>query len=415
MEPTILKETKEADILVGIPSYNNARTIRNVGQNVAAGLAKYFPQARSILCVSDGGSTDGTQEVIKEAETEAVKVILVSHPVHPVDKISVSYRGIPGQEKAYRTFLEAAKSLKVKACTVVDPDVQSITPEWMEKLLRPVYAGRFDYIAPLFTRQKFDGTITNSIVYPLTRALYGKQVVQPIGGNFAFSGELADFYLGKAAWQSEVLRFGIDIWITTLTIVGGFKIGQAHLAVKIQEAREPASDLATMFSQVTSSVYTLMGENESFWKGVSGSQPIPILGDPPEMEAEPIPVNWERMLRIFRLAVKDLMEIWRKALPGKTALGLAAIGRLSDAAFHFPPDLWVRLIYDFAAAYHKGSVHRDHLLKSMIPLYLGWVASFIKENREASAPEVEERVESLCRVFEEMKPYLAEHWPSQRG
>ena len=336
MEPTILEENKEADILVGIPSYNNARTIRNVGQNVAAGLAKYFPQARSILCVSDGGSTDGTQEVIKEAETEAVKLILVSHPVHPVDKISVSYRGIPGQEKAYRTFLEAAKFLKAKACTVVDPDVQSITPEWMEKLLRPVYAGRFDYIAPLFTRQKFDGTITNSIVYPLTRALYGKQVVQPIGGNFAFSGELVDFYLGKAAWQSEVLRFGIDIWMTTQTIVGGFKIGQAHLGVKIQEAREPASDLATMFSQVTSSVYTLMGENESFWKGVSGSQPIPILGDPPEMEAEPLPVNWERMLRIFRLAVKDLMEIWRKALPGKTALGLAAIGRLSTQPSIFP-------------------------------------------------------------------------------
>ena len=46
----------------------------------------------------------------------------------------------------------------------------------------------------------------------------------------------------------------------------------------------------------------------------------------------------------------------------------------------------------------------------MIPLYLGRVASFVKENHKSSAKEVEEKIESLCRVFEEMKPYLIERW-----
>jgi hypothetical protein len=46
----------------------------------------------------------------------------------------------------------------------------------------------------------------------------------------------------------------------------------------------------------------------------------------------------------------------------------------------------------------------------MIPLYLGRVASFVKENQKSSAEEVEEEIESLCQVFEEMKPYLIERW-----
>jgi hypothetical protein len=104
------------------------------------------------------------------------------------------------------------------------------------------------------------------------------------------------------------------------------------------------------------------------------------------------------------------MEIWRKALPPETTRWLESIGRVSEEAFFFPEDLWVRITYDFAITYHNGSVHRDHLLKSMIPLYLGRVASFVRENHESSAREVEEKIEHLCEVFEEMKPYLIERW-----
>jgi len=104
------------------------------------------------------------------------------------------------------------------------------------------------------------------------------------------------------------------------------------------------------------------------------------------------------------------MEIWRKVLVSETVLWLESIAKLSNEGFSFPQDLWVRMIYDFSVAYHRGSIHREHLLKSMIPLYLGRVASFVRENQESSAQEVEEKIESLCKVFEEMKPYLIERW-----
>lgn len=405
---------KEVDILVGIPSYNNSRTIGHVVRAVMAGLAKYFPKAKTVLVNSDGGSTDGTQEEVKKVGIEDFKMIFTSHPGHPIHKIVTPYHGIPGKGSAFRTIFEAAKLLNVKACAVVDSDLRSITPEWMELLLGPIYEEGFDYVAPLYGRHKFDGTITNSIVYPITRALYGKRIRQPIGGDFGFSGKLATFYLTKDVWETDVARFGIDIWMTTLAIAEGYKVCQSYLGAKIHDAKDPGGDLGPMFTQVVSSVFGLMGNYQHLWKEVRESQTVSTFGFHYEVGLEPVSVNVERMIRNFRLGVKDLMEIWRKALPSETALWLESIGRLSDESFSFPQDLWARIIYDFASAYHKGSVHREHLLKSMIPLYLGRVASFVMENQESTAGEVEAKIESLCRVFEEMKPYLIKRWEQEK-
>ncbi|HSB05739.1 MAG TPA: glycosyltransferase [Thermodesulfobacteriota bacterium] len=405
-----LEEIKGTDILIGVPSYNNARTIGHVVRAVMAGLAKYFPGAKAVLVNSDGGSTDGTQEEVRRVQIEDFKTILTSHPVHPAHRIVAPYHGIPGKGSAFRTIFEAANTLSPTACAVFDSDLRSITPEWVELLLRPVYEGGCDYVAPLYARHKFDGTITNNIVYPLTRALYGKRVRQPIGGDFGFSGKLSKFYLTKEVWESDVARYGIDIWMTTLAIAGGYTVCQSYLGAKIYDAKDPGSDLGPMFTQVVSSVFGLMEEYENLWKEIKESQPVPTFGFHYEVGLEPVHVNVERMIGNFRLGVRDLVEIWRKAANPETVRGLQSAGRLSNEAYSFPEDLWVRTIYDFAIAYHKGSVHREHLLKSMIPLYLGRVAAFVKENWESSAAEVEEKIESLCRVFEETKPYLIERW-----
>src|SRR4030042_6016726 len=105
MEKTLetqLKEIEEADILIVIPSYNNARTIGHVVRAVMAGLAKYFPNAKAVLVNSDGGSTDGTQEEVKRVQIEDFRTILPSHPVRPVHKIVIPYHGVPGKGSAFR-------------------------------------------------------------------------------------------------------------------------------------------------------------------------------------------------------------------------------------------------------------------------------------------------------------------------
>ncbi len=89
--------------------------------------------------------------------------------------------------------------------------------------------GRFDYVAPIYARHKYDGSITNHIAYPLLRSLFGLRVRQPIGGDFGFSGKLARAFLSEKLWNDKIAHFGIDIWMTTIAIARRFNICQAFL------------------------------------------------------------------------------------------------------------------------------------------------------------------------------------------
>ena len=405
-----LDRIKTADIVVGIPSFNNARTIGHVVRAVQAGLAKYFPDRKSVLLNSDGGSTDNTLEIVKNTSLEDYASILLHHRVEPVFKIATPYSGIPGKGSAFRTIFEVAEALDAKACVVVDSDLRSITPEWIELLVKPVLEDGFDYVAPLYHRHKYDGTITNSIVYPLTRALYGKRVRQPIGGDFGFSGKLAAFYLTKDVWQTDVARFGIDIWMTTTAIANQFRTTQSFLGAKIHDAKDPSADLSAMLYQVVGSTFELMEAYADVWKPVRGSEPVTAFGFEYTVGLEQINVNTGRMLDRFREGLKNLREIWVDVLGAGDFREMERLGSLGDREFRFPLDLWTRIIYDYAIAFHQKKLPAEHLIKSLTPLYLGKTASFIIAVEHMGQQEAEAEIEKLCTEFEKNKDYLVASW-----
>ncbi len=400
----------EADILVGIPSYNNARTIGHVVRAVQAGFAKYFPDKRTVLVNSDGGSTDGTMDVVQATTIDDFQSILLSHRVASFSKIATPYHGIPGKGSAFRTVFEIAKALNVKACAVVDSDLRSITPEWIELLIKPVMNDGYDYVSPLYHRHKYDGTITNSIVYPLTRSLYGKIVRQPIGGDFGFSGKLAQFYLTKDVWETDVAKYGIDIWMTTSAIANDFNVCQAFLGAKIHDAKDPGADLSAMLFQVVAATFGLMEEYVSMWKKVKETEKVPVFGFHYEVGLEPVSVNIQRMIDKFALGTQELAPIWNDILSAGTLDFLNKLTRTPRKKFRMPDEIWVDIIYGFALAAHRKVINQEHLLKSLTPLYIGRTASFVIEAWESNAPEVEEKIERLCKVYEEHKTSFAERW-----
>ena len=405
-----LERIGQADIIVGIPSFNNARTIGHVVRAVQAGLAKYFPEHNAVIVNSDGGSSDGTIDVVHNTSIDDFNAILLHHRVEPVSKIAFPYSGIPGKGSAFRTVFEIAGALDAKACAVVDSDLRSITPEWIELLVKPVLVGGYDYVSPLYHRHKFDGTITNSIVYPLTRALYGKRVRQPIGGDFGFSGSLAQYYLTKDVWQTDVARFGIDIWMTTTAIANGFKVTQSFLGAKIHDAKDPGTDLSNMLFQVVSATFELMNTYADIWMSITGSEPVPAFGFEYTVGLEQVNVNTARMLNIFREGLRNLGEIWRDILGAGDFGEIERLGALTDSEFHFPIGLWTRVVYDYALAFHKKQMPVEHLIKSMTPLYVGKTASFILEAKDMGQQDAEAEIEKLCMEFESSKDYLVSNW-----
>jgi glycosyltransferase involved in cell wall biosynthesis len=394
-----VEEIEGADILVGIPCYNNQGTIDHVIQMVSHGLHKHYKDLRSVIMVADGGSTDDTREIAKEFQIKPWQ-----------EKIVSIYRGPGGKGSAFRSIFEAAKRLKVKACMVVDSDLRSIDSDWVTYLLQPILETDYQYVSPLYSRYKYDGTITNNIVYNLTRALYGLRVRQPIGGDFAFVGELADYYIDQDVWETDVARYGIDIWMTTNAITKNFRICQSNLGVKIHDAKDPAESLGPMFRQVIYTLFVLMEQNEAFWKGVKGSRSLPTFGLDKFKEPDPIQVDLERLVKEYKTGFRHFKGLYKSIFCEECYAELKKCAGKAKTKFTMPVKTWAMVLYEAAATFHAWTGNRTQLVNLITPLYLGRVASFINQTKKVSSSQAEEVVEEQAQVFEDQKNYLIRVW-----
>lgn len=379
-----------ADLLVGIPSYNNAATVGHVARTVVEGLRRHFPDAAPVIVNADGGSKDGTSDVIASATGD-------------LPTITGAYVGPPGKGSAFRAIFEIAAQLGVEACAVVDSDLRSITPEWIKRLIAPVKSGDADYVTPLYARHKFDGTITNNVAYPLTRALYGLRLRQPIGGEFGFSPELARDFLDGAAfggtnvWDTDIARFGIDIYMTTTALVRGKRVVQAFLGAKIHDPKDPGADLAPMFTQVVSTAFRLAVANADRWKDVRGSKPAEIVGTIDPVEPEAVNASVEILERKYAAGREQHQRTWDEILSHPLP------ERIDDAA-------WARIVYDFLVASKTRPAETQRSVGALVPLYFGRVASFIAEARDLDTDASEALIERQAKTFEDLKPELLARW-----
>lgn len=403
----------EVDILIGVPTYNHAATVGQVAQAIRAGLLKYFPRHRAVILNADGGSKDATQELVRAASISDVQHGSILHTLRTLHSISTQYSGGPASGVALHTILAAAELLRATACAVISPDSTNIEPEWLESLLRPVCRDGFDLVTPLYRRHKFDGLLVRNLVYPMSRALYSKRVREPYPAEFAFSGRLGGHLLGQEIWSQEVSRAGAEIYLTISAITGDFRTAQAFLGTKSRVEHAPA-DLVPAMRQTVGVLFWSLEENFPFWSAHSDAQVIPTIGPEHEVSLEPIRVNRKRLHQMFVHGVAELDPVLKSILSAPTLSELQRIAAVAEEDFLYSDELWVRTVYEFAASYHKTVISRDHIVQALVPLYRGKTHTFLLENRDASADEVESNVESLCLAFEHLKPYLLEQWDGRK-
>jgi len=387
-----------ADLVVGIPCYNNQATIGHVVKQVSLGLHQYYPDKRCVIVVSDGGSVDDSRE-----EAQAVQV-------SPFQEIIVTiYRGVPGKGSALRAVLELSRFLKARACVVVDSDLRSISAHWIRNLLCPILNDDYQFVAPYYKRFKLDGTITNNIVYNMTRALYGRRVRQPIGGDFAFSKEVVDKIYDMDVWDTDVGRFGIDIWLTTMALVKRFRICQTRLGAKVHDVKDPGASLGPMFRQVVSTLFSLVEGNREFWWDLRGSEDVPLVGDEIETKPEPFPIDVESLVESFRNGYRQFGMLWKNILSESSYLQVKKMATAGDG-FRMGNSQWAHILYDAASTYHCWPMNRFKLVELLTPLYYARVASFAKLVEGMSDAEAEQQIEEQAQCFEDEKGYLLQRW-----
>ena len=321
------------------------------------------------------------------------------------------YHGKPGHAAALRAILQTAQRLSARACAVIDASLHAVEPEWIERLIAPVLTDGFDYVSPYYVRHVNEGAITKGIVYPMFRALYGVRLRQPAASEFGCSGRLVAHYLEQDFWDVEQATVGIDLWLAVAAVCrgvpdmrGGARHSRVGAARRTGRSEHDARRRSWARSSRTSSIAPTSG---SVSGGRSRSRPSAPFRRLPRRRRS---LNIDGLMDSFRLGYRELREIWTWVLPPRTIVELRKLTEAAPDRFRFDDRLWASIVYDFALGYSLRVMPRDHLLRSLTPLYTGWLASFVLQMRSASLAQIEERVEQLCTGFESEKRYLISRW-----
>src|SRR2546429_8580469 len=94
----------QVDVLVGIPTFNNAETILDVVSAVHVGLVRYFPRERTLLLNADAGSEDDTPALAAGVPTGRQDHFVSSQVLRTLHPVSTRPYGLPGKGRALRTI-----------------------------------------------------------------------------------------------------------------------------------------------------------------------------------------------------------------------------------------------------------------------------------------------------------------------
>ncbi len=393
----VVEEPLRAEIVVGVhggPSADPSDTIR-AGHRVGRQLGAAYPGRRAVvLLLSDGAAENAPP--------------LPSEPRAPAPAVPLLPWRHPGQS-ALEAVLRAAESLEAAACALVAAEGDDAPADTAYHLVRPVLEDGIDLACACYATHRYEGVLTTGLVYPLTRALYGKRLRQPLGHELALSRRAVAHLLGEA-WHADAARAGEPIWLVTALLAGDFQVGQAYLGARPPRLADAGADLAVSLAQVVGLLFHEARLHAPAWQRLKGSRPVRTYGELASPPGEPGQPQVGPMIAAFQLGYQELQQVWGAVLPPQTLLALKRLSRAPEESFSLDDGLWARVVYDFAVGYHLAIMDRALLLRSMTPLYLAWAAGFVREVRELSAAGVEERCERLSRGFELAKPYLISRW-----
>lgn len=393
----------KADIIVGIPSYNEAGGIAFPTEQAALGLKEHFPGMTSVIINCDNNSPDGTSKAFMNAESHGIPKITIATP-----------RGIRGKGNNLKNLFRKVLDMDAKAAVVIEANLKSISPVWIKNLGEPLFKD-FSFVSPLYVRHKYDGTIANNIAYPLSRCLYGRRMRQPIGGDFGFSCQMAGIFLKSPLWDEDVSQFGIDIWMSTIAVNEGLPICQAFLGkpkISTTKPKDPALDVGAMFRHMVITLFNLMHAFENKWTHTKWSKPTAIFGfGVSDVEAPPaISVNKDKLYMKFREGFHSQWDVYRTLFSSENLQKIREIASLDIDHFEMPVPVWARILFDCAICYHRKILDRSRLLEVLIPLHYGMTLSFVNKTEGMSHQQAEEYLEDMCLVFEQSKPYLTYRW-----
>lgn len=317
---------------------------------------------------------------------------------------------VEGMLTAYQSILTIGKRLGVRGCCVIASKLEHAPSKWVCQLTEPLLEASCDFVAPSYARRKFEGLLNGGIISPLMRSLYGLRIQNPMGPDLGISQRLYQKLLdGEQNGKTGGSGMHLLASLVPLVLCGNLEVSQAYLGARNYSPSDWTT-VSSLLSEILGPIFLAMERNAACWQRTRTSSPVKTLNEPVPAPQTTGTVEIDRLVHSFQLGIRDLQEIWGLVLPPASLLELRKLARVPTERFHIPDELWVRIVYDFALAHRLRTINRDHLLRSLTPLYLGWVASYARELETAQENAVEHRLERLSLAYETGKPYLVSRW-----
>jgi len=392
-----IEDLDAADLVVGILADLDQETAATVYE----ALRTLQGDLRIAILSTNVGSVQADPDWVSSRKGPLLSV--VPWPATGPDASNAPMQSISA---AYQSILTAGEMLGARAGCIIASKFEVVRPHWICQLVQPVLETGFDLAIPQYPRRKFEGLLNSSIISPLIRCLYGKRIQNPLGPDLGFSRALFEVLGGS---DRNAPRIHPLASLAPVAICGQLRVCQVHIGPRILPSTD-WTNISSLLVQALGPVFLAMERNAACWQKTRGSIPVSGFGEPSAAPQESETIDVNRLVNSFQLGIRDLQEIWGSVLPPTTLLELRKLARSSSEQFQMPDELWARIVYDFALAHRLRTINREHLLRSMTPLYLGWAAGYAREMETANEGEVERRLERLSNAYETSKPYLVSRW-----
>jgi glucosylglycerate synthase len=395
-------QINSADVVVGVLA-----DLDEGGVTTLCDGLRTLPGSPRIVCLQRdrAGSTIPATSQTAQAQDTSISLL-------PWSAVGPDPLGAPMQSIsiACQSLFALTEKLGARACCFVASEMESASPQWVAQLLRPLLESELDLVVPYYTPHALQGLLNSSIIYPLTRCLYGKRIHNPFGPDVGVSQRLAQKILRTArnggAGSSQIHPLAL---LAPVAACDNMQICQVHIGARVYPPTD-WTNMSSVVAQVLGPIFLEMERSAACWQRTRGSVSVPALGEPQPVPHETGTLDLNRMVETFQLGVRDLQEIWSLVLPPATLFELRKLSRSTPEQVHMPDELWARIVYDFALAHRLRTINRDHLLRSMTPLYLAWVVSYARELETGGATSVGQRIERLSLAYEAAKPYFISRW-----
>ena len=407
-----LKKLGAADLVIGLPTFHNAAAAAQVARVALEGARQYYPHLRTVLINADAGLASTTRRAVAAQGC---------HNGHDCTIITGRYEGMLGYGSATAALLDAALALDAKAIIILDSHTQSITPNWIAGLAHLILENKVDLVTPRYQWSMPGGGLSDLIVYPLFRALWGRSVRHPAAPDLALSPQLANAILDEDVWETEVAQWGLSPWLITYALLGQWRLAQSALGKKQTLGRASMTSPQTgqagtifraQFQNVVSVLLNLLHAYRLHWDDVTDFQSISTLTQFAP-ESNPLPVASEDLTPLLdelALGWIEYRALWRRILNPDNLVQIEALAALPPDRFYLPASLWARIIYDYAVVFNKGDCDPYRVVKSLFPLYQGRLAAFNQEIAGLALVGREGTVAAQAVEFEEARGYLKIRW-----